>query len=91
MTNYREVTVMWTQHYDELLNGTEVEHQDSRGNGFICTADESNVFSTPIISEVKDAIMQSSSSRAKKQQRRIVECNHRILVAPTVSSVLVVA
>ena len=57
LTDDREVTERWKQHFDEHLNGVQEEDQGSEGSDFIDTASDGDV-PPPTIGEVKDAIKQ---------------------------------
>lgn len=55
LTDDREVTERWKQHYYEHLNGTQAEDQNNGGSDVIGEADEGDVPSSTI-GKVRDAI-----------------------------------
>jgi endonuclease/exonuclease/phosphatase family metal-dependent hydrolase len=90
LTDDREVTERWKQHFNEHLNGVQEEDQDGEGGDVVGAANDEDV-PPPTIEEVKDAIKQLKNNKSagkdgigaeliKMGPDKLAKCLHRLIV-----------
>ena len=90
LTDEREVIERWKQHFDEHLNGPEVENQDDREIDFSTEVDDGNE-PAPTVREVKDAIRKLKNNKTagkdgigaeliKMGPEKLATCLHQLIV-----------